>query len=108
MGRSILEELQMAIQTYAPLILITWGFTALIGFMLYRSFKTNKIRLMNGVLAIFLILSFGISMTGLIVSFGNEWLVGAWFMLALLVLLIIIALSMTLGFLLLWNDGTHF
>lgn len=58
---------------------------------------------MNGALATFFILSFGVSMTGLVVSFGNEVVVTLWFMLALLVLLVIMALSAMLGLLLLWN-----
>lgn len=102
-GRYVVEELQNTMQQYAPFVLMTWGVTVVIGLMLYFSFKSNKIRLMNGGLATIFILSFGVSMTGLIVSFGNELVVGAWFMLALFVLLVIIALSMILGFLLLWN-----
>lgn len=102
-GGSYVEELQSAMQTYAPLILMTWGSTFVIGYMLYRSFTANKMRLLNGALASLWVVSFGISMTGLIVSFGNETVVGLWFMLAVLVLLIIFAISGLMGFLLLWN-----
>ncbi|AIG65516.1 YdcF family protein [Weissella tructae] len=99
----MVEEIQNTMQMYGPAMLIAWGITAVIGVMLYFSFKSNKLRLLNGGLATLLVLSFGISMTGSIVIIGNPLLTGAWFMLALVVLLIILAISAMLGVLLLWN-----
>jgi len=90
-------------QILSPFLLVSWGVTALIGTLLYLSFKSNKIRLMNGALASIFVLNFGISMTGTIVSTGNRWLIGAWLLLAFAVLLSILLISMMLGFLLLWN-----
>lgn len=99
----MVEELHSTVQSSVPLLWMAWGVTILIGVLLYASFKSNKIRLMNGLLATGFILIFGVSMTGLIVIFGNETLITAWFILALLIILMIMAMSALLGFLLLWN-----
>ncbi|MFT4148184.1 MAG: YdcF family protein [Micrococcaceae bacterium] len=84
-------------------VLASWIITLLVGIGLYFSFKTNKVRLLNGMIATVLLFCFGIAMTATIMLSGQKLLMQFWSVLAIAVLTVISILAASMGLLLLWN-----
>ncbi|MFT4186111.1 MAG: YdcF family protein [Micrococcaceae bacterium] len=88
---------------HSNVALLFWLETLIIGICLYFSFKTNKVRLLNGMLATALLFSFSMAVTASLFLLDNKFVLHVWFGLALVIFSIITVLAASMGILLLWN-----
>lgn len=82
---------------------IAWGLVLVLFGALYLSFRANKVRLLNGMLATGLVLALGLAISGSVLASQNKFLMGIWAVVVVAVCVGLALLVSCLGLLLLWN-----